>query len=99
MTGASQMVTAGPSAIAGSRWYEYISCFVFDGLGDSHCGRDDEGVRAQCLAFPAIFPASATLIEQREKRRKQGIGGHGTLRERRAAALDAAHAHRVHRTK
>jgi hypothetical protein len=42
------------------------------------------------LAFPAIFPASATLIEQHERRRKQGTGGHGTLRGRRAAALDAA---------
>jgi len=42
------------------------------------------------LAFPAIFPASATLIEQHEKRRKQRTGGHGTLRGRRAAALDAA---------
>src|SRR5260370_1358226 len=42
------------------------------------------------LAFPAIFPASATLIEQHEKRKKQCTGGHGTLRGRSAAALDAA---------
>ena len=39
--------------------------------------------------FPAIFPASATLIEH-EKRRKQRTGGRGTLRGRRAAALDVA---------
>src|SRR5436190_13960809 len=72
--------TSGMNIFLASYWW----------LGDSHCGRDGEGVRAQCLAFPAIFPASATLIEQREKRRKRGTGGHGTLRGRRAAALDAA---------
>lgn len=42
------------------------------------------------LAFPAIFPASATLIEKHEKQRKLKAGRHGTLRGRKAAALDAA---------
>ncbi len=42
------------------------------------------------LAFPAIFPASATLIESHEKRKKKLVGEHGTLRGRKAAALDAA---------
>lgn len=42
------------------------------------------------LAFPAIFPASATLIEghQTEKKRKAGMDGR--VRGRKAAALDAA---------
>ena len=41
------------------------------------------------LAFPAIFPASATLVEkhEREKKRKAGIAK--TSRGREAAALDA----------
>lgn len=42
------------------------------------------------LAFPAIFPASATLIEDHEKRRKAEIGYDGTNRGRLAASSDAA---------
>jgi hypothetical protein len=41
------------------------------------------------LAFPAIFPAGATLIEKREKLKKQRSGYDGTNRGRLAAALDA----------
>ncbi|HTS07474.1 MAG TPA: hypothetical protein VMP68_17980, partial [Candidatus Eisenbacteria bacterium] len=42
------------------------------------------------LAFPAIFPASATLIEKHERERKQKTGLHGTVRARKAVAIDAA---------
>jgi Protein of unknown function (DUF3147) len=42
------------------------------------------------LAFPAIFPASATLIEKHEINKKQIVGMHGSIRGRQAAALDAA---------
>jgi hypothetical protein len=41
------------------------------------------------LAFPAIFPASATLVEKHETVRKQIRGLHGIVRGRRSAALDA----------
>jgi hypothetical protein len=41
------------------------------------------------LAFPAIFPAGATLIEQHEVKRKREIGQDGRRRGREAAALDA----------
>ena len=41
------------------------------------------------LAFPAIFPASATLIESHEMQRKRQIGRDGRKRGRKAAALDA----------
>jgi MFS family permease len=41
------------------------------------------------LAFPAIFPASATLIAQHEVKRKREIGRDGRRRGRLAAALDA----------
>jgi hypothetical protein len=41
------------------------------------------------LAFPAIFPASATLIESHETQRKRQIGRDGRRRGREAAALDA----------
>jgi hypothetical protein len=41
------------------------------------------------LAFPAIFPAAATLIEQHEVKKKREIGRDGRRRGREAAALDA----------
>jgi Protein of unknown function (DUF3147) len=41
------------------------------------------------LAFPAIFPAGATLIEQHEVKRKREIVRDGRRRGRLAAALDA----------
>jgi hypothetical protein len=41
------------------------------------------------LAFPAIFPAGATLIETHEVKRKREIGRDGRRRGRLAAALDA----------
>jgi hypothetical protein len=35
---------------------------------------------ADCfLAFPAFFPASATILESHEKKRKHRTGGNGTL--------------------
>jgi hypothetical protein len=42
------------------------------------------------LAFPAIFCASATLIEKHERKRKTKKGLQGTRRGKEAAALDAA---------
>jgi hypothetical protein len=42
------------------------------------------------LALPAIFCASATLIEKHERERKESAGLRGRERGRQAAALDAA---------
>ena len=42
------------------------------------------------LAFPAIFPASATLVEKHERERKQRQGLHGEKRGIDVAAGDAA---------
>jgi hypothetical protein len=42
------------------------------------------------LAFPAIFPATATLIEKHERQKKERAGQNGTLRARAAAGLDVA---------
>jgi hypothetical protein len=42
------------------------------------------------LAFLAIFPAGATLVEKHERQRKEKAGLRGTQRGRDAAALDAA---------
>jgi hypothetical protein len=42
------------------------------------------------LAFPAIFPASATLIEKHVRERKEKAGLPGARCGKEAAALDAA---------
>jgi hypothetical protein len=42
------------------------------------------------LAFPAIFPASLTLIQSHEKERKAAVGADGTHRGRIAASIDSA---------
>jgi hypothetical protein len=74
--------------------HEYIVRFVFGGLCTVIAGliakRFGPGVGGLFLAFPAIFPASATMIESHEKRRKAEIGADGTERGRLAASIDAS---------
>jgi hypothetical protein len=60
---------------------------VFAGLVSSHYGASVGGL---FLALPAIFCASATLIEKHEIRRKREAGLAGERRGEEAAALDAA---------
>jgi hypothetical protein len=82
------------SALRETRWHEYLIRFVLGGLATvgtgaiaSLFGPETGGV---FLAFPAIFCASATLIEKHERERKEKAGLHGTRRGKEAAALDAA---------
>ena len=48
------------------------------------------GIGGLFLAFPAILPASATLIEKHEKEKKERLGMHGSVRARKAVAIDGA---------
>jgi hypothetical protein len=82
------------SALRETRRYEYLIRFalggamtVIAGLIADYCGPIVGGL---FLAFPAIFPASATLIEKHVRERKEKIGLAGARRGREAAALDAA---------
>jgi hypothetical protein len=82
------------SALKGARPREYLMRFVFGGSATLLAGliakHYGPGVGGLFLAFPAIFPASATLIESHEKQRMAKIGHDGTHRGRMAAAIDAA---------
>jgi uncharacterized membrane protein (GlpM family) len=76
-----------------SRWYEYVVRFIFGGcitavagLIAKHYGPVIGGL---FLAFPAIFPATATLIEKHEKEKKKEQGKDGTIRARIAVGMDA----------
>jgi FtsH-binding integral membrane protein len=87
-------VRFSPSSLREGRWYEYLIRFalggaatVVTGVISSHYGAVIGGL---FLALPAIFCASATLIETHEIRRKREAGLNGRRRGQQAAALDAA---------
>jgi Protein of unknown function (DUF3147) len=75
-------------------WYEYAIRFIFGGLTTVAAGliahHYGPKVGGLFLAFPAIFPASATLVEKHEAQKKKRSGLSGVVRGCEAAALDAA---------
>jgi hypothetical protein len=82
------------SALRQTRWYEYLIRFILGGamtvVAGVIAGRSGPVIGGLFLAFPAIFPASATLIEKHVRERKEKAGLPGARRGREAAALDAA---------
>lgn len=87
-------VRVDASALRDSKWSQYAVRFLFGGIVTAiagvvaqHCGPVIAGL---LLAFPAIFPASATLIEKHEKQKKEKKGMSGTVRGSQAASVDAA---------
>jgi len=82
------------SGLKETRWYEVAARFLAGGLMTAGAGliAKEYGPVAGgiFLAFPAIFPASATLIEKHEKEKKEEAGLHGSVRGRKAAGVDAA---------
>src|ERR1700729_2852006 len=88
------IVQFNPSALRQIRWYEYLVRFGLGGVMTVIAGliaaRFGPVVGGLFLAFPAIFPASATLIEKHARQRKEKAGLAGARRGKEAAALDAA---------
>ena len=82
------------SGLPQTQWHEYAIRFFFGGLITAIAGiiakKFGAVVGGMFLAFPAILPASATLIEKHEKQKKEEKGLHGTRRGREAASIDAA---------
>ena len=87
-------VQATLSALKQTKWYEYASRFFIGGAITVFAGviakKFGPTVGGLFLAFPAIFPASATLIEKHEKQKKERVGMRAGHRGQDAAALDAA---------
>ena len=81
-------------ALKQSRWYEYLLRFGLGGVATAIAGLVAQFFGPEAgglfLAFPAIFSASATLIEKHERGRKEKLGLAGQRRGTDAAALDAA---------
>jgi hypothetical protein len=82
------------AALRRTKWHEYAVRFVFGGSVTALAGiiaaKYGPVVGGLFLACPAIFPASATLIDKHERQRKEKLGLNGTDRGREAASIDAA---------
>jgi hypothetical protein len=82
------------STLGQTKWHDYAVRFLFGGLITTLAGIITKtfgpGIGGLFLAFPAIFPASATLIEKHEKEKKESLGLKGAIRGRSAASIDAA---------
>lgn len=87
------MIAVRLSAVRGTKPHEYAIRFLFGGSATLLAGvlahKFGPGIGGLFLAFPAIFPASATLVSTHERERKHRLGLHGTERGREAAAIDA----------
>jgi len=90
----STPIRISASSLREGRWYEYVIRFALGGAATVFTGivsrRYGASVGGLFLALPAIFCASATLIEKHEIRRKREDGLSGERRGQEAAALDAA---------
>jgi hypothetical protein len=82
------------SSLRETKPHQYAMRFLFGGICTVLAGlvakRFGPAVGGLFLAFPAIFPAGASLIEDHEKKRKAEYGLDGTVRGRLAASIDAA---------
>jgi hypothetical protein len=79
-----------PSALRQTRWYEYLVRFGLGGAMTVVAGliaaRFGPVIGGLFLAFAAIFPASATLIEKHIQERMEKAGLPGARRGKEAAA-------------
>lgn len=88
------MISIKLDALKESKPHEYAMRFVSGGVSTALAGliarHFGPGVGGLFLAFPAILPAGASLIESHERRRKREAGMDGVRRGREAAGVDAA---------
>ena len=82
------------SALRKTKWYEYAVRFLLGGTITVFAGliakKFGPSVGGLFLAFPAIFPASATLVEKHQRQQKEKKGMSGEERGTEAASIDAA---------
>jgi hypothetical protein len=81
---------AGPRE---SKWHEHALRFATGGLITVGAGAIAKAfgpsIGGVFLAYPAIVPATVTLLAKHEREKKAGKGLHGTERGINAAGLDA----------
>jgi|SRR5947207_1153718 len=88
------IVQARFESLKGIKLHEWVVRFLFGGAVCVIAGLIAKRFGAEIggifLAFPAIFPAGASMVEAHEKKHKARIGLDGTVRGRTVAGLDAA---------
>ncbi len=88
------MVQCRFESIKGIKAHEWILRFFFGGAVCVVAGliakKWGPEIGGLFLAFPAIFPASASLVESHERAHKARAGMDGTLRGRTVAGIEAA---------
>jgi uncharacterized membrane protein (GlpM family) len=81
------------SALRQTRWYELALRILFGGLATVLTGLIAKSsgpvVAGLFLAFPAIFPSTATLVEKHTRERRRNAGLDGALRAADAVAIEA----------
>ena len=81
------------SALRQTRWYELALRILFGGIATAVTGLIAKSfgplVAGLFLAFPEIFPATATLVDKHTKERRRRAGLDGSLRAADAVALEA----------
>ena len=82
------------ASVRDTQWNEYATRFIFGGVVTLLAGliadRFGPHMGGLFLAFPAIFPASASLIQKHQREKKQKAGLDGVKRGGIAAGIDAA---------
>lgn len=88
------MVGISVSGLKATRLHELVVRFVLGGAITAMTGltamRWGPVIGGLFLAFPAIFPASVTLVEAHAVRQKKELGLHGEQRGRDESGADAA---------
>jgi Protein of unknown function (DUF3147) len=88
------LISFHPSELKKTKWSDYALRFMFGGsvsvLAAFLAKEFGPSLGGLFLAFPAIFPATATLIEKQEEQKKLRAGIVATVCGRQAVALDAA---------
>jgi hypothetical protein len=87
-------ITVDLSGVRQTTWRQGAARFLIGGVITALVGiigrKLGPGIGGLFLAFPAIFPASATLIEKHELEKKRRAGVNGVFRSREVAGVDAA---------
>lgn len=87
-------ITIGLSGLAQTKPLEFLLRFLFGGIVTALAGLVATAygpvIGGLFLAFPSIFPATATLIEKHEAKKKKQEGLHGRYLAKCAAGADAA---------
>jgi Protein of unknown function (DUF3147) len=82
------------SSLKDAHWHQFVVRFILGGAVTLCTGliaqRWGPVTGGLFLSFPAIFPATVTLIEGHETEKKRKAGINCRVRGRKAAALDAA---------